>query len=220
MNLRRIAVVGSISALVVVAGILLWNLAASNADPVIARVEGIDIRQSRADSRIAGIGSMHGDIESALGPDWRSIIFDSLVDDVILQIEGDHLGLTATEDDIAEGVKDTRDLVGEGDDWKTWLEELGIDEKELERRLGAQLVTNRVFDHITEGIEATEDEAKQYYDEHPEVFAGGDGVADYSEVQDLILDDLTAKKKDAAYREWLGTRRTEVDIEVVHDDWK
>ena len=220
MKMLRPSVLGLFGALAAVLGFLLWTLASSGSDPVIARVDGIDIRQSRADSRIAGIASMHGDVEATLGPDWRSVILESLVDDVILQIEGEQSGLTATDEDIAAELADTQALVGDDEAWEAWLDERGIDDRELERRLAAQIVANRVFNHVTDGLQATDAEVRQYYDDHPDVFTTGDGLQEFAEVESLILEELTARAKDTGYRDWLSARRAEVEIEVLHDDWK
>ncbi len=206
--------------LIVAVGLGVWLLAGANSDPVIAEVEGIAIRQSHADSRIGGIASVHGDITASLGNEWRAIVFDSLVDDVIVRIEAESRGIEPTDEDIEEAVLNTRDLVGNDDDWEAWLSESNLDEDEVERRLALQIAANRVYDAVTADVTATADEVQQYYEGNPSEFTVDGALLPLAEVEETIRATIEDVKRDESYSDWISARRAEVTIEVMDDDWR
>ncbi|MDF1595325.1 MAG: hypothetical protein P1T08_04385 [Acidimicrobiia bacterium] len=191
------------------------------AGPIIATVDGRPVYESVADSRIAGIAQLHGgDIEVALGEDWRVVVLRTLTDDIIVEIEAEERGVAVSDGDVDQALDDLRAAIGGGDEWEAWLAQNGIDEQEARRRLYLQESSSRVYRAITEGIEATEENAEAYYNANPDQFKDSGGTLPFIEVRNSLMDELTGDMQEAAFVDWLETRRDEVEVEVLADDWK
>ncbi len=218
-NRRTLLVlVGTIGAVAAAAAI--WIVGGADPDPLIAEVDGIPIRQSQADSRIEGIASIHGDITTTLGSEWRATVLQSLVDDVIVQIEADRRSLEPTDADLEQAVADTKAMVGTDADWEIWLTDQGLDDEEVERRLTTQIRTNRVYDAVTADVTIARTDLEAYYEANLDQFTVDGAVRELSEVEEQIKVAVESMMRDRVYAEWIDARRAEVILEVVHDDWR
>lgn len=188
--------------------------------PVIATVDGNPVYLGEAKSRVEGIASLHGDIETVLGEEWRDAILQSLVSDQVLRAAATELGVTITEADIQASVAEVEGMVGEGQTLETWLEAQGMSYAELERRIELQLIGSRVYVEVTRDVTVAGEEIRAYYREHKLEFTGADGhVSSLLEVKRSIRDGLLKDAKDLAYATWLADAKAEAEVVVVMDDW-
>lgn len=215
---------GAVAAVAVIAIALILmsgnDDATTGTGPIIAEANGHSIYQSDADARIAGVSDVHGDIETTLGPDWRSFILKTLVDDVIVREEAQHLGITITDDEMKSKVDDVKRQVGTAKDFEAWLEENDMDEAELERRLDLQLLASEVYIAVTADALPTEDDVRQYYDDDLSQFTVDGEPRPFIEVRVSIEDTLTTQWEQAAYTKWLENKRAAAVVVVLDDDWK
>jgi len=217
---KRLLVVAALL-LVVIAGLAtaIWYRTGAH-DPVIAKVDGVPIHESQADARIAGIAAVHKDITSALGPEWRSLILQSLVDDVLMAQEARRVGIDVIKEDVDASLDSLRSRFASEDDWKRFLEDQGIDQTELERRILLQLVGSRVYEEVTAAVAPTEDELHAYFEAHQSDFTVDGKVQPFLEVRNSIEDTLTKQMQDEAFGAWLQQRRSEANVVVVSDEWR
>ncbi|NIA24577.1 MAG: hypothetical protein GWP04_03310 [Gammaproteobacteria bacterium] len=207
--------------LVVIAGLAtaIWYRTGLH-DPVIAEVDGVRIHESQAEARIGGIAAVHNGIASALGPEWRSLILQSLVDDVLMQQEARRAGVDVTKQDIDASLDHLHGKFPSEDDWRRFLEDQGIDETELERRIRLQLIASRVYQEVTADVAPTEDELHAYYQAHQSDFTIDGEVQPFLEVRNSIEDKLMKQMQDEAFSRWLQQRRSEAIVVVVSDEWR
>ncbi|NOY54931.1 MAG: hypothetical protein GXP34_02995 [Actinobacteria bacterium] len=219
MTKRLVAVAALL--LIVVAGLAaaIWYRTGVR-DPVIVKVDGVPIHESQAEARIAGIAAVHKDIASTLGPDWRSLVLQSLVDDVLMQQEARRAGIEVIDQDVDASLDSLRSKFPSEADWRRFLEEQGIDQTELERRIRLQLVGSRVYEEVTAAVAPTEDELRAYYRAHESDFTVDGKVQPFLEVRNSIEDKVTKQMRDEAFGTWLQQRRSEADIVVVSDEWR
>ncbi|GBE22087.1 MAG TPA: hypothetical protein ENH00_00180 [Actinobacteria bacterium] len=217
---KRLLVVAALL-IVVIAGLAtaIWYRIGTH-DPVIAKVDNILIHESQADARIAGIAAVHKDITSALGPEWRSLVFQSLVDDVLMGQEARRAGIDVTKKDVDASLDSLRGRFPSEDDWRRFLEDQGIDQAELERRILLQLVGSRVYEEVTADVVPTEDELHAYFEAHQSDFTVDGEVQSFLQVRNSIEDTLTKQMQDEAFSAWLQQRRSEANVVVVSDEWR
>ena len=197
--------------------VALW-LRPAAADPVIARVDGSAIHQSQADARIEGIRAVHEDVEAMLGPNWRDLVFQSLIDDVIIAKEAAVQGLDVADEEVDAAVARLRDGF-DADSWIAWLDAQGMDQRELERRIRLQTLSSKVYLEVTRDVQPSDDDLTAYYEAHLEEFTLQGEPKPFLEVRNSIEDTLLAQMQDRAYTSWLEQRRTEVNVEVLDDEW-
>lgn len=219
---KRILMIGSAIVVVVAIGaaIAAWMVSDSaEADPVIATVDGVAIHESAAASRIEGIAAVHGSTD-AIGTEWRWMVMQSLIDDVIMQQEVERAGLEPTADDIETEVESLRSRFGEDGSWDDFLDEQGMTSEEMERRVELQMVGARAYESITGDIAPTEDEVRTFYEDNIETYTVDGEPLPFLEVRNSIESELTKQMRDTVYVSWLAEKRESVVVVVVSDEWK
>lgn len=189
--------------------------------PVIATVNGLPIHLGEIEARVEGMTDMHrGDLEETLGEDWPDDILQNVVDDRIVEMHAEALGITVTEDDVTEAMDRLRGYFGSEQDFEAWLEEGLMDEAELRDRVRLQVLTTEVFRSVTEDVTVSTDEARRWFEGHPGKYPGldGEGVPFYS-VKDQVKEDVLTDKREDAYAVWLDAQREVVEVVVVDDGW-
>lgn len=187
--------------------------------PVIARVDGSPIYLSQAEARIAGLSTVHGDVETTLGQEWPQRVLDSLVDDVIIENEAERRSLTLAPEKVEGAIADIRNGFGTPQEFQEWLEARSMDLTELERRVRLNLLSAQVYLDVTASAEVTAEEIREYYRKHRADFVEGDRTMPLLEVRNSIRDLLEKEEKDRAFREWLDRAHEQVDVVVVLDGW-
>jgi hypothetical protein len=200
----------------------LWSLVApadqADDSPVIAWVDGSPVTAAQAASRLAGVSEVHEAAE--MDGEWRALVLESLVDDVLVAREASRQGIAPTADDQREAFEELQAMFPDPDAFHLFLTERELDEGELRRRVTLQLTGARVYEAITAEVTATPEQVEAYYEEHRTEFATHDGERPLLEVRDDIESLVTKTAKDAAFAEWLAAQREAVDVEVVSDEWR
>ncbi|MEN8113312.1 MAG: SurA N-terminal domain-containing protein [Actinomycetota bacterium] len=218
---KPLIVIAALAAVVVVLAGAAFALSRDRTpDPVIATVDGIPIHESAATSRVEGINTVHADAEPSMGPEWRAMVLQSLVDDVIMNREAEELGLDPSDKEVAAELDSLRSRFSSSDEWKQFLEDSGMNEDEIERRILLQMIGARVYNAVTGDIVVTDDDLLAYYEDHEDDFTVNGEVRAFLEVRSSIEDEVSKTLKDAAYGDWLERTRKEVVVVVVSDDWK
>ena len=194
--------------------------ATKGSGPVIAEANGVAIHQAHADARVAGITDVHGNIETTLGPDWRSFVLKTLVDDVIMRQEAERRGLVVTDSELESKVDDVKRQVGTAEEFELWLAESGMTEDELERRLDLQIIAGKVYEAVTSDAQPTEAEVRAFYEENIAQFSVDGEPRPFIEVKISIADSLADTMEQEAYTAWLEQQRAEAEVIVLDDDWK
>jgi hypothetical protein len=200
----------------------LWNLVAPTSttddSPVIAWVDGTPVTDAQAASRLAGVSEVHED--ATMDAAWRSLVLESLVDDVLLAREASRRGIAPTAEDQQTAFDELRAMFPDLDTFQAFLAERGVDEGELRRRVTQQLIGARVYEAVTAEVAATPAEIEAYYEEHRTEFVTHDGERPLLEVRDEIESLVTKSAKDTAFADWLAVQRAAADVEVVSDEWR
>lgn len=217
-KLRLLAACALVAAVVI--GYLSFHASASlDMGPVIARVDGTPIYLAQAKARVEGLSSVHGDVQATLGADWQEKVMQSLVDDVIVRHEAVRRGLAVSEADLAETVQGIRnDFPGQAA-FEKWLEEQGMSEQELERRVELNMLSVRLYTDLTADVKVTNEQIRDYYQEHKSDFEGPDGTPPLLEVRAQISESLLKQAQDATFGAWLEQRRQDENVVIVLEDW-
>jgi len=187
---------------------------------VIARVDGVPIYLSQAESRIEGLESMHGSVEETLGEDWPETVLQSLVDDVVIVAEADARGIIITEGDIARSLARIRGMVETEEDLEQWLEDQGTTLPELEQRIYLQMLAARVYLAVTEDVSVTAAELREYYRDHKDEFRTPEGwVKPFFTQREALEESMLKERQDQAYAAWLEEARAQVEVDVVEQAW-
>jgi hypothetical protein len=73
---------------------------------------------------------------------------------------------------------------------------------------------------VTEDVQVTGKEIRDYYREHEIEFTGADGhVSSLLEVKASIREGLLKDKQDIAYAGWLEAAKADAEVDVVMEDW-
>jgi hypothetical protein len=200
----------------------LWGLVgpAATVDdgPIIAWVDGTPVTAAQAASRLAGVSEVHED--AAMDATWRSMVLESLVDDVLLAREASRRGIAPTAEDQQVAFDELRAMFPDVEAFHAFLTERDLDEVELRRRVTLQLVGARVYEAVTADVAATPADVEAYYEANRTEFATHDGERPLLEVRDDIESLVTKSAKDAAFADWLAMQRAAVEVEVMSDEWR
>jgi peptidyl-prolyl cis-trans isomerase C len=102
---------------------------------------------------------------------------EQLIDREILWMEGRAQGLVATDSMVQATLADISRSMGGQERLVALLGQRGIDENELESIIRKDLVIQQFLDRsFRPGLKVTDEEARRYYDEHPEFFSTPDTI--------------------------------------------
>ncbi len=187
--------------------------------PVIARVGGTPIYLGQARTRLAGVSSVHEDVKTTLGDDWPDKILRSLADDVVIQRAATDAGVRITDAELGAAFEEMRAKFATEDEFARWLSSNGMTAAALEQRIHLQMLSSEMYLHVTDGVEATRQQIREYYRDHQTDFAASGRVTPLLEVRNDIRDIVDKAEKDRAFAEWLDQQRTEWELVVVMDGW-
>ena len=226
-QIQKIAIL--VAALVVIGGgivgasvLHIGPFGSNERGPVIATVDGQPIYLADARSRLEGLTSVHGgsDLEKTLGPNWQEMILQSLVDDHILQQEADRRGISVTDQDVAIALQRVQQMFNSAAEFQKWLDGQGMTQAELESRIRLQTLAADVYNAVTADVTVTNGEVRAYYEKTKDKYVGSDGQPlPLSTVRASLRKDLEKKGKDQAYATWLQEARTQVNVQVLLEDW-
>ena len=187
---------------------------------VIARIDGDPVTLTEAELRVAGLSSLHGDIEDVMGKDWPDAIMTSLVEDRLIRAAAETAGIVVTKGEVADALARVKELSGSSGDFGAWLADQGLTYPELERRIWMQLLNGEVYQQVTAGAEVSGEELRDYYRENKAAYEGVDGVPlPFIAVRSSLRTELVKQRRNELFAGWLTEARKGVDVEIVDEDW-
>ena len=209
---RRTILMLSAAAVAVAVAVTVSATTLLRSDPVVAEANGVAIHRSELDRRLSSLTSMHGG--TATEPQqWSEMALQSLVDDIILEQEAERTGIDVSTKDVNADFDSMRSRFASRKEFEAWMEELGLDRRELKRRIRLQLVGSAVFAHIVKDVAVSDDELATYYEAHKDEYENRPLL----EVRTDLRDKLEKTKKEEAYRSWLEEQRASVVL-VRYDE--
>ncbi|NIA24944.1 MAG: hypothetical protein GWP04_05180 [Gammaproteobacteria bacterium] len=197
---------------VVLAAIAIAAVTLLQSDPVVAEANGVPIHRSELDRRLSSLTSMHGG--AVTDPQqWSEMALQSLIDDIILEQEAARTGIEVSTKDVNAEFDAIKDNFDSRREFEAWMDELGLDRKELKRRIRLQLEGSLVFAQIVKDVAVSDDEIAAYYEANKDAFKDRPLL----EVRTDIHDSLEKTKKEEAYRSWLEEQRASVVL-VRYDE--
>jgi foldase protein PrsA len=114
-----------------------------------------------------------------------------LVQRVEFAQEADDLGITVTDKNIADRLKQIKKQYFGGSEtrYKKQLKEQGLTDEQVKADVKAQLISEKIFKSVTDDVKVTDAQLKKYYDGHQSQY----GVPEQREVAHILV-----KKKELA----------------------
>jgi len=201
-----------LSAVAVAVGVAIAATTLPRSDPVVAEANGVPIHRSELDRRLSSLTSMHGGAD-AEPQQWSEMALQSLVDDIILDQEAERTGIEVSTKDVNAEFDSMQSRFDSRKEFEAWMEKLGLDRRELKRRIRLQLVGSAVFAQVVKDVVVSDDEIATYYEAHKDEYENRPLL----EVRTDLRDKLEKTKKEEAYRSWLEGQRASVVL-VRYDD--
>jgi parvulin-like peptidyl-prolyl isomerase len=137
---------------------------------------------------------------------------DFLIQRIEFEREAEALGLTVTEQEVADRLAELKQQFFEGDEqvYQEELENQGITEADVLADLRAQLISRKIFEEVTNGETVTEQEVDTYYEENQEQFTTPESreVAHILVEDKQLADDLYAQLQEGANFEELAKKHS------------
>jgi parvulin-like peptidyl-prolyl isomerase len=125
-----------------------------------------------------------------------------LLDRAIRAKEAEALGIQVTDQEVADRLTELKQQFFEGDEqrYQDELEAQGVTEEDVLADLRAQLISQKIFDEVTQGVTATDAEVQQYYDDNQDQFTTPESreVAHILVEDKKLADDLYQQLQDGA----------------------
>lgn len=104
--------------------------------------------------------------------------FDALVLKQLVKQEAASRGLQLSDEELEKGLSNFKDSAfgNQTDNYEKFLQELGIDEGELRKEIGYQMLSKKLQQEICTDITVSEEELKSFYDENLESFKEMGGI--------------------------------------------
>jgi foldase protein PrsA len=108
-----------------------------------------------------------------------------LVQRVEYQQEAEKLGLTVSDKEIADRLKQIKKQYFGGSEvkYKKQLEQQGLSDTQVKDSIKEQLVQEKIFKKVTAGVKVSDADIKKYYDEHKSQY----GVPEQREVAHILV---------------------------------
>jgi parvulin-like peptidyl-prolyl isomerase len=102
----------------------------------------------------------------------RNAIVRSLVEKAQFEIAAEELDVTVTDEDVDKRLDELKQQFFEGDEqkYKEELEAQGLTEEQVRTDLRTRLLSEKVFEKVTNQVEVTDDQVQAYYDENAAQF--------------------------------------------------
>lgn len=174
---------------------------------VVASVNGVDITNGELMEQVDAVVDYYemyyvgeGYFDTDTGKETLESIkldmLDSMVEEEVLAQKAASDNITVTEEEVDAKIQETKDLYGE-ESFDKMLADEGVDLNGYKELVKRDLSITKLKERDTADISATEEEAKTYYDEHPDTFKETPDTATAShilvskenkDVADMVLD--------------------------------
>ena len=103
----------------------------------------------------------------------RDAIVRSLVEQAQFEIAAEELDVTVTDEDVEKRLDELKEQYFEGDEqkYKDELEAQGLTEEQVKSDLRTRLLSEKVFEQVTNQVEVTDEDVQAYYEENEAQFA-------------------------------------------------
>jgi peptidyl-prolyl cis-trans isomerase C len=98
----------------------------------------------------------------------RNAIVRSLVEKAQFEIAAEELNVTVSDEDVDKRLTELKEQFFEGDEqkYKDELEAQGLTEEQVRTDLRTRILSEKVFEKVTNQVEATDDDVQAYYEEN------------------------------------------------------
>jgi parvulin-like peptidyl-prolyl isomerase len=102
----------------------------------------------------------------------RDAIVRSLVEQAQFEIAAEELDVTVTDEDVEKRLDELKEQFFEGDEqkYKDELEAQGLTEEQVKSDLRTRLLSEKVFEQVTNEVEVTDEDVQAYYEENQAQF--------------------------------------------------
>ena len=102
----------------------------------------------------------------------RNAIVRSLVEQAQFEIAAEELDVTVTDEDVDKRLAELKEQFFEGDEqkYKDELEAQGLTEEQVKSDLRTRLLSEKVFEKVTNQVEVTDEDVQAYYEENEAQF--------------------------------------------------
>lgn len=186
IRVGRILSIVIIIIVILLAFYLYRNYTPATGAAVAASINGEKISMQELDSQYEMIPEMYRSFITK-----ASLLEQMIVEKVLLQ-EAKTLGITVSEQEVDENIKQLRDSTGQTtEEFKLSLEQQGITMDDLERQYSKQLMVSKLLNEtLFKELQVSDSEAKTYYQENIDQF-----LAEAAEIHARHI--LLETKKDA-----------------------
>ena len=103
----------------------------------------------------------------------RNAIVRSLVEQAQFEIAAEELDVTVSDEDVDKRLAELKEQFFEGDEqkYKDELEAQGLTEEQVKSDLRTRLLSEKVFEKVTNQVEVTDEDVQAYYEENEAQFA-------------------------------------------------
>jgi hypothetical protein len=162
-------------------------------DPVVATVNGEQIRRSEYDHAVA----------STQGPD----ILDGLVTERLIMSEAKRRNVTADDGELQKAFDDQRQRFSSDDEWQGALAQANLTEAELRHQI---LLNTLIRKMVADKTQVTDDEVNSAYTASADRYAGQPVDA----AKDQVRKTLVSQKENAAARDLIDQVRASAKIQT------
>jgi len=151
-------------------------------------------------------------------------VLDDMIDTILMEQEAEQMDITADEEDVQAEVDRTIDnikqqnqmsedeleaaLAQQGRTIEDFREEIAVDVREM-------MVEETLREEVVGEVTITDEEVEEFYDENPEQFRDEEGeLVPLEEVREAIEQELSNRKQEEAWQEWLSGLREEADVTI------
>ncbi len=141
-------------------------------DYVVAEIDGKSLMRSSLDQSVRNLVSRMDvrDVKPEDIPRLYQAALDSLATNQRLAIEAENSGLRATDEEIEAAVREVSDQFPTKEAFMQYLDQSGIKMAEFRSNLADQIVQGKMVERASAGIEATDEEALDFYDKMKTLF--------------------------------------------------
>lgn len=143
-----------------------------NKDYAVAQIDGQKVMRSALESNLRSYVERANikDVTSADVPDLYKATLDNMVIQAALSREAKALGVTASEEEIDAQVKEIENQFPTKEAFQQYIDQNGIDIKELRKSIANQLAQMKLLEDSTMAIKATDEEVLDFYEKTKVMF--------------------------------------------------
>ncbi len=152
---------------------------------------------------------------------YREFVLEKLIEEELMIQKSDELGVNISEDEVEQRLQNIIDQTKGVTDRTELKEALKQDRRSLEnlkQEIFRKLIREKIRGVLLDDVEITEDEIRNYYETNKSSFRNRqDQVKELSEVRDVIKEELTERKSNKIWNEWIEKVKDQAKIKKFLD---